>query len=123
MNRHGHVLPPNRSLAKRDQWTRVAITAGPTEDLFGKITYDSEETGRRTVQANEIFQFLSDDQIKRISPVKNVWWSQKQDSSVTCAIECQGRRDIRPRGGARVYQSVVGVERKCPPATGVVRSR
>ena len=36
--------------------------------------------------------------------------------------KCQGRRDIRPRGGARVYQSVVGVERKCPAATGVVRS-
>ena len=62
----------------------------PTEDLFGKITYDSEETGSRTVQANEIFQFLSDDQIKRISSVKNVWWSQKQDSSVTCAIVSRG---------------------------------
>ena len=35
---------------------------------------------------------------------------------------CQWRRDIRPWGGAKVYQSVVGVQRKCPPATSVVRS-
>ena len=30
--------------------------------------------------------------------------------------KCQGRRDIRPRGGVKVYQSVVCVQRKCHPA-------
>ena len=34
--------------------------------------------------------------------------------------ECQGRRDIRPRGGATVYQLSGGVQRRCPSVTGVV---
>ena len=29
---------------------------------------------------------------------------------------------INTRGGAKVYQSVVDVQRKCPPAVGVVGS-
>ena len=35
---------------------------------------------------------------------------------------CQGRRDIRPRGGAKVYHLSGDVQRECPPATGVVGS-
>ena len=37
--------------------------------------------------------------------------------------ECQGRSNLRPRGGAKVYHLSGDVQRKCPPATGVVRSR
>ena len=37
--------------------------------------------------------------------------------------ECQGRRDIRTSGGAKVYHSGIDVQRKCPAATGVARSR
>ena len=36
---------------------------------------------------------------------------------------CQGRRDIRPWGGAKVYHRDVSVQHKCHPATGVSRSR
>ena len=36
---------------------------------------------------------------------------------------CQGRRDIRTSGGAKVYHSGIDVQRKCPAATGVARSR
>ena len=35
---------------------------------------------------------------------------------------CQGRSNLRTRGGAKVYHSGLDVQRKCPPATGVVRS-
>ena len=35
---------------------------------------------------------------------------------------CQGRREIRPCGGAKVYQAGIDVQRKCPPTTGVVGS-
>ena len=35
---------------------------------------------------------------------------------------CQGRRQIRPCGRAKVYHSGLDVQRKCPPATGVVGS-
>ena len=37
-------------------------------------------------------------------------------------IECQGRREIRPCGGAKVYHLSGDVQRKCPPTTGVVGS-
>ena len=37
--------------------------------------------------------------------------------------DCQGRRHIRPCGGAKVYQLSIGVQRKCHPATGLSRSR
>ena len=37
--------------------------------------------------------------------------------------DCQGRRQIRPCGGAKVYQLSIGVQRKCHPATGLSRSR
>ena len=37
-----------------------------------------------------------------------------------CSPYCQGRRDIRPRGGAKVYHLSGDVQRKCPPATGVL---
>ena len=36
--------------------------------------------------------------------------------------DCQGRREIRPCGGAKVYHSGLDVQRKCPPTTGVVGS-
>ena len=36
--------------------------------------------------------------------------------------DCQGRSNLRPRGGAKVYHLSGDVQRKCPPATGVVRS-
>ncbi len=36
--------------------------------------------------------------------------------------ECQGRREIRPCGGAKVYHLSGDVQRKCPPTTGVVGS-
>ena len=35
---------------------------------------------------------------------------------------CQGRREIRPCGGAKVYHLSGDVQRKCPPTTGVVGS-
>ena len=38
-------------------------------------------------------------------------------------LRCQGRSNLRPRGGAKVYHSGLDVQRKCPPATSVVRSR
>ena len=36
--------------------------------------------------------------------------------------DCQGRREIRPCGGAKVYHLSGDVQRKCPPTTGVVGS-
>ena len=36
--------------------------------------------------------------------------------------DCQGRSNLRTRGGAKVYHSGLDVQRKCPPATSVVRS-
>ena len=42
---------------------------------------------------------------------------------VVSSQQCQGRRDIRPWGGAKVYHRDVGVQHKCHPATGVSRSR
>ena len=33
--------------------------------------------------------------------------------SRTC-FRCQGRSDVRPRGGVKVYQSVVTAQRLCP---------
>ena len=38
------------------------------------------------------------------------------------ARNCQGRREIRPCGGAKVYHLSGDVQRKCPPTTGVVGS-
>ncbi len=37
-------------------------------------------------------------------------------------LDCQGRREIRPCGGAKVYHLSGDVQRKCPPTTGVVGS-
>ena len=37
-------------------------------------------------------------------------------------LHCQGRREIRPCGGAKVYHLSGDVQRKCPPATGAVGS-
>ena len=52
-------------------------------------------------------------------PQESLW----QSEFLITPRKCQGRRDIRPRGGAKVYHSGLDVQRKCPPATGVVRSR
>ena len=45
------------------------------------------------------------------------------DKATADCARCQGRRDIRPWGGAKVYHRDVGVQHKCHPATGVSSSR
>ena len=44
------------------------------------------------------------------------------DDWLSPAPVCQGRREIRPCGGAKVYHLSGDVQRKCPPTTGVVGS-
>ena len=44
-----------------------------------------------------------------------VWGRNAKDRS-------QGRSNLRPLGGAKVYHLGLDVQRKCSPATGVVRS-
>ena len=38
-------------------------------------------------------------------------------------LDCQGRRDIRPCGGVKMYHRDVGVQHKCHHAAGVRRIR
>ena len=45
------------------------------------------------------------------------------DSRVLDVFNCQGRRDIRPCGGVKVYHRDVGVQHKCHHAAGVRRIR
>ena len=47
---------------------------------------------------------------------------ERADGQLMIGYHCQGRREIRPCGGAKVYHLSGDVQRKCPPTTGVVGS-
>ena len=49
-------------------------------------------------------------------PQESLW----QSEFLITPRKCQGRRDIRPRGGAKVYHLSGDVQRGCPPATGAL---